>query len=156
MLFCDNEYLKIKCDLPISMMEKITRARSSLPSMSKEEIKDIQKKPFICTYNVNFVITDKRTDEEYRIFIPKSYSWDGATLPFGFRWMFGGKGNPKFLIASCVHDKLCECKWLVDNDRYLSSVIFRELLKACNCSNIKAQTMFLAVDNFQRFCGWEK
>ena len=54
MIFCDDNYLKIETDI-----EPCMRARTILPCMTEEEKKDIQKKPFICTRNVNFFITDK-------------------------------------------------------------------------------------------------
>ena len=149
MLFCDKENIKIESDKKTDVA-----ARVILPEMSDIEKADIRKKPFINNIDTTFTII---ADEiEYKIYIPKNYTWDGATIPFGFRWILGGKGNPAFLVASCVHDKLCECKWLIDFDRELSSLIFKELLLACGCGKFKAQVMFLAVDNFQRLCGWER
>lgn len=130
-------------------------ARAILPTYTDEEEKAILKRPFLNKRNVDFFIHYK--GEIYMIHIPKGYAWDGATIPFGFRWILGGKGNPQFLVASMVHDKMCECKWLVNNDRYLSSLIFKELLLACGCEPIKASVMFHAVDNFQKlFGGWNK
>ena len=66
-------------------------------------------------------------------------------------------GDTEFLNASMVHDMLCENHAAVDYDRQLSSMIFREILIASGVSRFKAQTMYIAVDNFQKlFCGWEK
>ena len=92
----------------------------------------------------------------YDIYIEKNYTWDGASIPFGFRWMLGGKGNPAFLIPSMVHDKMCEEKDVVGRDRELSSLIFYYLLLACKCPKWKAKIMYLAVNNFQKLNrGWK-
>lgn len=149
MIFCNKENIKIETD-----KEPCVCARTILPEMNNFEKMSIELKPYLNKRDVTYTI--RYNDEEYRIFIPKNYAWDGATIPFGFRWILGGKGNPTFLIPSCVHDKMCECKWLVDNNRELSSLIFKELLLSCGCSKFKAQTMFLAVNNFQKLCkGWK-
>lgn len=118
---------------------------------SKEEL----KKPYLCKTRVTFTIYYKQ--EQYMILIPKGYDWDGASIPVGFRWIIGSKGSPEFLVPSCVHDKLCENHQFINNNRYLSSLIFRELLIAYGVSKFKANVMFNAVDNFQKlFGGWNK
>ena len=150
MIFCDKEEIKIYSD-----SDPCVCARTTLPNMSEAEKKDIENKPFLNKRNINYFI--EYQNEIYTIFIPKGYTWDGATIPFGFRWLLGGKGNPQFLVASCVHDKLCECKYLVNYNRQLSSVIFKELLLACGCSKFKANIMYSAVDNFQKIVKeWKK
>jgi hypothetical protein len=144
MIFCDKEEIKI-----ISDVEPHVCNRLGLPSIDELELDDILKKPFISNKNTNFFITYKAA--KYQVFIPKNYKWDGATIPFGVRWIIGGKGNPKFLVASCVHDRICECPWLVHYNRYLSSLIFKELLIACGCGKIRASIMFAAVETAQKF-----
>ena len=149
-IYCEKEEIKIYSDT-----KPCVGARTILPIMTEAEQKDIEKKPFINKKNIAFIVFYKGI--EYVIFIPKNYTYDGATIPFGFRWILGGKGNPEFLIASCVHDKTCECKWLINHDRHLSSLIFKELLLACGCSKTKANIMYIAVDNFQKTIkGWKK
>ena len=49
-----------------------------------------------------------------------------------------------------VHDYMCECKWLVDYDRYLSSLIFYELLLASSVPKWKAKIMRTAVELYQK------
>ena len=150
MILVDNEFLYIDCDV-----EPVVEARTILPGMDKKTAKAVRKKPFRTVVNVHYHIVYQQ--RQYYIFIQQDYVWDGATIPFGFRWILGGKGNSAFLIPSSVHDKMCENKHLVDYDRYLSSLIFRELLKACGCSDFKAQIMFTAVETFQKLQkGWKK
>ena len=144
MIFCDKEEIKI-----ISDVEPDVCNRLGLPLIDEEELEDILKRPYMCRVSVNFFV--KYLGKTHQIFIEKGFKYDGATIPFGFRWLIGGKGNPKFLVASCVHDKMCKCPWLVGYNRYLSSLIFKELLIACGCGKIKANIMFGAVDTFQKF-----
>jgi len=148
-IFCNKREIKI-----ISDTEPCVGARTALPDMNKFELLDIENKPYINKRNITYVVFYK--SKKYRVFITKGYTWDGASIPFGFRWILGGKGNPQFLVASCVHDKLCENKNLIEYDRHLSSLIFKELLLSCGCSKIKANIMFAAVDNFQKMIkGWK-
>lgn len=150
MIFCNNNKLYIESDTKPSVC-----ARSILPNMTLAEIEDVKKKPFLNKKGVTYTIIYRGM--EYRMYLPKGYTWDGATIPFGFRWILGSKGNPQFLIPSCVHDKMCECKWLVRYNRELSSLIFKELLLACGCSKLKANIMYFAVNNFQKLIkGWRK
>ena len=117
-------------------------------------LKEELKKPFINKKRVAMRVFYK--DEQYFIVIPKGYDWDGATIPYGFRWIIGAKTSPEFLIPSMFHDRLCENHDFIKNDRYLSSLIFRELLIACGVGKFKANVMFNAVDNFQKiFGGWK-
>ena len=147
--YCDKKDLRIYSDI-----EPHVCARTVLPSATEAEIKEIEKKPFLNKKNVTFYIY--HGEEFYLINIKRGYTWDGASIPFGFRWILGGKGNPQFLIASCVHDRTCEEKSLVDYNRPLSSLIFKELLLACGCSKLKAGIMYQAVNNFQRLIkGWK-
>ena len=146
--YCDTKDLRIYSDI-----EPKPCARVTLPSTSKDDIKDIEKRPFLNKKHVTFYIYYK--NEFYVIGVKKNYAWDGASIPVGFRWMLGGKGNPEFLIPSMVHDIMCENKDVVNRNRKLSSLIFYYLLLACKCNKLKAKIMYAAVDNFQRlFGGW--
>lgn len=145
MLLLDSEKdsLKILVDT-----EPITTVKNSR-LCSKEQM----KKPYINVKRCVFTIFYK--EEQFVILCEKGYDWDGASIPFGFRWIIGAKGSPQFLVPSMVHDKLCENHHFIKNDRYLSSLILRELLIAYGVGKFKANIMFNAVDNFQKlFGGW--
>jgi hypothetical protein len=139
-IFVDREDIKI-----YSNTEPDADSKEILPTTKEYEIDRINKKPYINKKNVMFTINDK-----YNLFFDTAYDWDGASIPFGFRWMLGGKGNPKFLIPSMVHDKMCECPWLVDYDRELSSKVLYEMLLASKVSKFIAKAMYYSVELYQK------
>ncbi|MCD7779986.1 MAG: DUF1353 domain-containing protein [Candidatus Gastranaerophilales bacterium] len=126
-------------------------ARAILPY---EDAKDKNKKQFQVLQGALLkVIYKNKNNKEIKKIInaPRGYIYDGATIPFKI-----GKGNMKLLIPSLFHDLMCEDKSLINYNRNLSSLIFRELLTECGINKIKAQVMYLAVDNFQKFMkGWK-
>lgn len=124
-------------------------ARAIYPTDTEEERKDKNRKQFINC--ITSILTVCLNDEQFSITALKGYCFDGATIPFGI-----GKGNMKLLVPALFHDIMCDRKELVNFDRNLSSRIFRELLIICGVPKWKAQLMYLAVDNFQRFMkGWK-
>lgn len=141
MLLVDKEELKIYVD-----REPFITVKSPL-HYDKEELKKPYLNKVTCMFTVYY------NNEQYVIRCAKGYDWDGASIPFGFRWIIGAKGSPQFLVPSMVHDKLCENPHFIKNDRYLSSLIFRELLIAYKVNKFKANVMFHAVDNFQKIAG---
>lgn len=146
MILVDNEKENLK--IFVDREPELTVKNSRL--YSKEEM----KKPYLCKTRVAFTVFYQ--DKQYVILAPKGYDWDGASIPFGFRWIIGAKGSPEFLVPSMVHDRLCENKGFIDYNRKLSSIIFRELLIAYGVSKFKANIMYEAVDAFQKFMGWKK
>ena len=128
--------------------------RAVLPEDKPEDIKDKQRKPFIAKDRaiIKIAYISKKGKSEFYTFsnVP-NYKYDGASIPFKI-----GKGNMKLLIPALFHDIMCENKDKIGFNRYLSSLVFRDLLIKCKVNKIVAQCMFLAVDNFQRFQkGWE-
>ena len=95
MIFCDKENIRIEAN-----KKPCVSARMILPNMTDAEIQDIKKKPFLNKRDITYIITTR--NQIYTICIDKGYTWDGATSPFGFRWILGGKGNPAFLTASSI------------------------------------------------------
>lgn len=147
MIYCKDDEITIKSDV----FPK-TRVRTILATYTAEQKRDIRKKPYLNETNVFFSIDFD--GEEYRLFIPKDYTWDGASIPALFRPLIGGKGKQEFLIPSMVHDKMCENHYLIGNNRELSSLIFKKLLLACGVGKLRAEIMYLAVDLFQRTQNW--
>lgn len=127
--------------------------RVILPTMDIELKKNITKKPFL---NRERLLVDIRYNNEHYCFvIPKFYYWNGANIPRIFWRLIGAKSEPKFLIPSMVHDILCENHGYINNNRYLSSLIFKALLKTAGVNPVSRWAMFHSVDNFQKLQKWE-
>ena len=124
------------------------------PEMSKDEIEAVVTYPFINNTSLYVNIHDKRKDVVYSFMIEKGYSWNGADIPLLLWRIIGSKTQPEFLIASFVHDVLCERRELINRDRRLSSLVFRGLLIEAGVSKFKANLMMFFVDIYQRFCQW--
>ena len=127
--------------------------RIIIPTMSKEEKADAKAKPFLNRKRLLVDITYK--DRVYCFVIPKFYYWNGANIPRFFWRLIGAKSEPRFLIPSMLHDILCENHCYIDNDRYLSRLVFRALLKTAGVNPITRWVMFHSVDNFQKFQAWK-
>lgn len=120
-----------------------------LPTDDEETVKVKNKKPFIATQSALIKVEYKKNI--YYIANDTNYPFDGATIPFGI-----GKGDMKLQIPALFHDIICDDKSKVGFNRYLSSLIFRELLIQCKMNKCIAYIMFHAVDNWQKFQkGWK-
>lgn len=128
--------------------------RYILPSSTSDEVKSIKKYPFMNKTNLDVALFDHEKNKVYKFTIPKGYCYDGATINRFFWRIIGSKTDNTFLIAALIHDVLCEKHHYINNDRNFSSKVFRALLIAGGVGKVKAQVMYLAVDNFQRFCNW--
>lgn len=155
----EEKYLKIEgrngikiyfdCDNPDLLLED-----KSLFGMSDKEKKQAVKKPFIVSDKF-FVLVDY--DNKYCGFtIPKGYDWDGANVPPFAWWIIGQQKEPRFKLASCVHDYICEHHQVVANNRYLSTLIFETICQHFGgFGEVKRAIMFNCVDNYQKvFGGW--
>lgn len=147
-IWCNENYLNI-----VSDKEPETGVRKPLPSDTAEERRGKLEKPFINRKDVTFYIN--YLGSKYTVEIKKGYTWDGATIPRLFWRIIGSKDDNSFLNASLVHDRICEEKSLINYDRQLGSIIFREILLASGVTEIKAYIMYYAVDIFQKYrCDW--
>lgn len=126
----------------------------SLVYLSDDEVKRALNKPFYVTVDINIYIEYK--GQTYSFCIPAGYDWNGANVP-PFAWLIiGQQKEPRFKLASCVHDFMCEHKEVVGFDRYLSTLIFETLCEYFGRFNdVKRWAMFHSVDNFQKFQGWK-
>lgn len=138
-VWCDKPYLKITSDI-----EPKTVVRKPLPSDTKEEKKDKKNKPYLNKKNVVFTVN--YLGIVYIIEIKKGYKWNGTNC-------LGLQHNPKLLDASCVHDFCCEHHNVVEYDRQLSSMIFREIGIASGVNKPFMWVAYHAVDNFQKIFG---
>lgn len=127
----------------------------SLVGLNGSELKRALNKPFFVISDLALTVEYK--DKIFRFTIPKGYDWNGANVP-PFAWLIiGHQKEPRFKLASCVHDYLCENKDVIGNDRYLSTLIFETLCEHFGRFNaLKRWAMFHAVDNYQKFQGWRK
>lgn len=130
--------------------------RYATPASTEEEIKDVNKRPFINRSNLTVVLMDYIGLESYEFEIKKDYKWDGASIPRLFWRLIGPKTDPRFLIPSLIHDVLCENHHYIDDDRYFSTCVFERLLYVSGVNPVSRWTIKHSVDNFQKFCGWER
>lgn len=127
----------------------------SLVGLSGDELKRALKKPFLVVCHISVTIEYKGITHNF--VIPRGYDWNGANVP-GFVWrVIGQPKEPRFKLASCVHDYMCENHEVIGNDRYVSTLVFETLCEYFGRFNaFKRWAMFHCVDNFQKMCGWGK
>ena len=138
-IWCDKPYLRITSDV-----EPSTGVIKPLPSDNDKVKKNKKKFPYINRKRVVFTVDYLGTI--YPIKVAKGFRWNGTNC-------LGLQHNPKLLDASMVHDLLCNLHSLVDNDRQLSSMIFREIGIASGVNKAFMWTAYHAVDNFQKLFG---
>lgn len=131
------------------------------------EIKQNKRKyPFELKKTVEvFVITTKR---KFKFSVPNGYTWNGADIPRILWRLVGSRTDNDFLIASMLHDYLLEFKVYILKEilkeeislqeyRRLTSLIFREKIKAQGTNAVKANVMSWCIDVYQHYCnkkGW--
>ncbi|MGN1153753.1 MAG: DUF1353 domain-containing protein [Candidatus Gastranaerophilaceae bacterium] len=136
-------------------MPEIYLQDKSLVGLEGKELKRALNKPFYITDDINIVV--EYEDRKYYFTIEKGYDWNGANVP-AFAWVIiGQQKEPRFKLASCVHDYMRDHKEVVDYNRYLSTLIFETLCEYFGRFNdVKRWAMFHSVDNFQKFKRWMK
>lgn len=145
-------YKDNKLKISLSLHPVITE-RYVCPHLSDEEKKQILKKPYKNLEDLKVEINYK---EEFCSFtIPKNYCFDGASIPRVFWCLIGSCTDNSFLVAAMVHDYMCENHFVVNNNRYLSTLIFNALLKVGGVGSFKRWLMKHSVDNYQKFCAWK-
>lgn len=131
----------------------LVATRYPLPSMSDEEKNSIKKYPFINRKELYVELSDISSNITYSFTIPKGYCWDGATIPRMFWRLIGSKTAPEFLIASMIHDVLCENHKYVDNNRYFADKVFERLLYVAGVNPVTRFIMFHSVEGYQKING---
>jgi len=117
----------------------------------KKVVEDIDEKPYINRHDLWVKITYKGLVTYF--FIEKGYRWNGANIPPGCWYLIGTPDDPKFRLASMLHDWLCEHHIDARNERYLSTLIFCSLCKVSGVKPWRIFLMFHAVDNYQKVAG---
>lgn len=120
--------------------------------LSGKKLKEAKKKPFVITVNLSVFVDFE--GESYFFKVPEGYRWNGANVP-AFAWaIIGQRTDPRFKLASCLHDYLCEHHSAIRNNRYLSTLIF---VTCCDhfgaFPDWKLWAMKHSVDNYQKLCG---
>jgi hypothetical protein len=138
-IWCDKPELKITSDIV-----PITTVCKPLPDDSKELKKYKRLFPYRNVKDVVFYVEYLGT--KYEIFIHEGFRWNGTNC-------LGLQHYPKLLDASMVHDLLCNNHDLVNQDRQLSSMIFREIGIASGVNKAFMYTAYHCVDNFQKIYG---
>jgi hypothetical protein len=138
-IWCDKPELKITSDIV-----PITTVCKPLPDDSEEVRRYKKKFPYRNVKDVTFDVYYLGT--HYPIFIDDAFRWNGTNC-------LGLQHYPKLLDASMVHDLLCNNHDLVNQDRQLSSMIFREIGIASGVNKAFMYVAYHAVDNFQKVAG---
>lgn len=146
LIWYKDDKLKIEFDREPNIIVQYPK-----PSYATSIKKEIIHKPFYNCEDLVVLITYK--EKEHPFFIPKGYTWDGASIPSIFWRFIGPNTSPDFLIPSLIHDVLCENHNYIENDRYLSTLILERLLYVSGVGCFKRWMMKHSVDNYQKIKG---
>ena len=83
------------------------------------------------------------------ITVPRYYTWDGASIPRWVWWIIGKPLDPRFALASLVHDWICEHAE-TRPQRVFGDAIFLWLLRDAGVPAWRHYAMFLAVTMYRR------
>lgn len=126
------------------------------PQDTEEEKQAKLEKPFINLEELIVTIIyqpKNKKVKQYTFTIPENYTWDGASIPRLFWRLIGAKTDPRFVLASMVHDVLCENPQYIDYNRYLSTLVLEKLCQAGGASSVVCFLIKHSVDNFQKLTG---
>lgn len=126
----------------------------------KKTTLDKDKKKYPYKLDIDVICNVVTTVRTFSFTIPADYVWNGADIP-SILWFFvGSKDNPEFKVPSMVHDFILEYKEYIYKNllreqitvaeyRWLTSLIFRDLLKTYGTKTVKSNIMSGAVQAFQ-------
>lgn len=144
------------CRVGFSEIPDVGNKNINKKVMTRAEIKSAKKKPLYLKNTIEVCLIDKIKNKTYIFAIEAGYDYDGASIARIFWRIVGSKENIEFKIAALIHDVLCENHHYVDNDRYFADRVFERLLEVGDVGSFRRWVMFHTVDNFQKFCGWDK
>lgn len=131
--------------------------RYPCPGDTKEQKEEKLAKPFINMEDVGVTILYKPKTSTvtlaFNFVIPANYTWDGASIPRLCWRLIGPKTDPRFLIASMIHDTLCENHCYVNNNRYLSTIVLEKLCQTGGTNALSRWAIKHTVDNYQKIVG---
>ena len=131
--------------------------RYPCPGDTEEQKKEKLEKPFINIeeIGVQILYSPKGKDNiyTYTFVVPADYTWDGASIPRICWRLIGPKTDPRFLIASMIHDTLCENHAYINNDRYLSTIVLEKLCQTGGTNALSRWAIKHSVDNYQKIVG---
>lgn len=78
--------------------------------------------------------------------VSAGFKSDGCSIPWVFRLILGCKHNPKYVVASIIHDYIVENPQVVDYNRKLSSQIFYNILLKEKVNKYLAYVLYLGVE----------
>jgi hypothetical protein len=81
--------------------------------------------------------------------VPRYYTWDGASIPALCWWIIGKPLDPRFALASLVHDWICEHAE-TRPQRVFADAMFLWLLRDAGVPAWRHYAMFLAVTMYRR------
>jgi hypothetical protein len=81
--------------------------------------------------------------------VPRYYTWDGASIPRWVWWIIGKPLDPRFALASLVHDWICEHAE-TRPQRVFADAMFLWLLRDAGVAPWRHYAMFLAVTAYRR------
>ena len=117
----------------------------------KKIIEDIDNKPYILRNSIWVKVVYKCNAIYF--YINKNYRWNGANIP-AFAWyIIGTPDDPKFRLSSMIHDWTCEHHADIENDRYLSTLMFCGLCRVAGVAEWRLSLAFHSIDNFQKLFG---
>lgn len=126
------------------------------PNSNLSDKKETYSKPFVLNQSLNVSIFDYAKSDKFCFTIMQKYCWNGASIPRFFWRIIGASADNRFLIPSLIHDFICENHECINSNRYLSTIIFERLLYVSKVNPFSRWLMKHSVDNYQKFCNWEK
>jgi hypothetical protein len=117
-----------------------------------EPIPRIQKYILKEDYQVSFnLVTDVGTVEQMTVRVPKSFIYNGASIPRPFWTLFTTPFNPLVMAPALVHDWIYYTHHI---DRLVSDKLFKVMCEANGISAIKSYVKYRAI-RFGGYFSWK-